>query len=141
MATPRRDERGLALSVWLATAIVGLIVVIGIGIDFSGHARAEQHARHLAGQAARAAGQEVHFAEGKSLPKINLVAARREAAKVLSAGSYTGTVKATATGSITVEITHATYQTRFLSIIGITTLPVRATGSSEPVRALDGSQR
>ena len=36
MAIPQRDERGLALSVWLAGAIVGMIVVIGIGIDLFG---------------------------------------------------------------------------------------------------------
>ena len=141
MAIPQRDERGLALSVWLAGAIVGMIVVIGIGIDLSGHARAEQNARHLAHQAARVAGQKTSLKSEKGTPAINLVTARKAATAVLSAESYSGTVTANPSGIITVEITNASYRTRFLSIIGIRTLPIRASGSADPLRTLDGTQR
>lgn len=141
MATPQRDERGLALSVWLVGAIVGLIVVIGIGIDLSGHARAEQQARHLAHQAARVAGQKVSSKTENGPPAVNLVTARKAATAVLSAESYSGTVTASPSGTITVEITNASYRTRFLNIIGIRKLPIRASGSADPLRTLDGTQR
>ena len=36
-------ERG-AITVWTAVVLIGFIVIIGIGVDFSGHARATQEA-------------------------------------------------------------------------------------------------
>ena len=42
-----RDERGVSLSVWTAVAMPAFIVAVGLGVDFSGHAAAEQEARIL----------------------------------------------------------------------------------------------
>ena len=49
-----RDERGVSLSVWTAVAMPAFIVAVGLGVDFSGHAAAEQEAREVR-QAAAAA--------------------------------------------------------------------------------------
>ena len=40
-----RDERGLAISVWASVSLPAFIIAVGLGVDFAGHATAEQEAR------------------------------------------------------------------------------------------------
>lgn len=136
----RHNDRGQVLSTWLAVSFPFLIIALGIGIDFAGHAAAQQDARHVASQAARAAGQHSLLDGHGKVIQVIPSPASRAAQKVLSASPYTGTVMVGRT-TVTVEITNATYRTRFLSFIGINTLPVRAHGTAEGVPALNGTQR
>ena len=56
-----RDQRGLALSVWTSVSLPAFILMVGLGVDFAGHAAAEQEARAVASQAARAATHELRI--------------------------------------------------------------------------------
>ena len=47
------------VSVWVSVALVAFIVIIGIGVDFAGHAGASQDASAVADEAARAGGQHL----------------------------------------------------------------------------------
>ena len=84
-----RDERGVSLSVWTAVAMPAFIVAVGLGVDFSGHAAAEQEARAIAGQAARAATHEVVLTEaGVSLDPATRQVMRDGQPVLLSAREY-----------------------------------------------------
>ena len=61
-------ERG-AITVWTAVVLIGFIVIIGIGVDFSGHARATQEARGIAAEAARAGQQHLGLTDGRLSPE------------------------------------------------------------------------
>ena len=51
-------DRGSVI-VWLATAGFAMIVLVGLAVDLSGQVYAQQHARDVAAQAARAGGQQL----------------------------------------------------------------------------------
>lgn len=134
--TRRRDQRGLALSVWTAAAMPGLIITVGLGVDFSGHAAAEQEARAVAAQAARAATHEVRVtAAGAAL---DAPAARRAAVAFLRDAGYDGS--ATVMADRAVVSAHGSYRTLFLGLIGIAAIPVEVTGSARAVATVDGSE-
>ena len=44
---------------WTAVALIGFIVIIGIGVDFTCHTKATQEARSIAAEAARAGHQHL----------------------------------------------------------------------------------
>jgi hypothetical protein len=52
-------ERG-SVSVWLATAAVVMIILVGVVVDLAGQVHAQQHTRNVANQAARVAGQQIN---------------------------------------------------------------------------------
>lgn len=135
-------ERGTVLSVLLAVSIPLFIIILGIAIDFTGHTAAEQQARFVATQAARSAGQQVQSGSGTTDLRINTATAVRAARSYLASSSYEGTVELIDGGrQISVTITGASYPTKFLSVIGINQLPIRAQGLAAPVRAVDGTER
>ena len=41
-----RSERG-AITVWTAVALIGFILIVGIGVDFAGQVRATQEAQNF----------------------------------------------------------------------------------------------
>ncbi|MFV0429203.1 MAG: pilus assembly protein [Arachnia sp.] len=133
----RHDERG-ALAVWTSLALVAFIVLIGLGIDFAGHAAAEQEARQVAAQAARAGGQAADFT-GEGHIGLAGQAAIVEANRYASASGYSATVRVDAQ-RVHVEIDDR-YTCVFLTIIGIGTLPVHAEATAEQVAVLNGGRR
>lgn len=137
--TPTRpkDERG-AVAVWAAVGLLGFMLAIGIGVDFSGHARASQHARSIAREAARAGGQEVQVVVDEA--RLDRPAAIRAAERHIATAGYSGS--ATVTGGTTVETTvRGTYECRFLSIIGIWELPLEERAEATLIPSFEGEQR
>lgn len=135
-----RCERG-SISLWAAVAAFAMIVMVGIAVDFGGQAVAEQRARTVAAQAARTAGQQLQpdAVTRAGQPVTDTTHAITAATSFLAQAGQTGT--ATVTGNtITVTVT-SSYACVFLSIIGISSLPVTGTSTSEVVRAYEGSRR
>ena len=120
-------ERG-AITVWTAVVLIGFIVIIGIGVDFSGHARATQEARGIAAEAARAGNQHLGLADGRLSPEPDV--AKKAAENYVAASRFHGTARVISSNIVEVEVT-GKYTCVFLNVIGITTLPVRAKGTSE----------
>lgn len=129
LAQLRNDERGSVSVIFLACVVV-LVVVVGLVVDSSGKYQSSQSAQMTASSAARAgtnalAGQAV--VDGTLA--LNGSAAQAAAQNYLTAAGVTGTV--TVVGdTITVSV-EDTYTTRFLSLIGVNSLPVGATSSAQ----------
>ncbi len=130
------DERG-SLAVWTALVMPAFILCVGLGVDLSGHAAAEQEARAVAQEAARAGGQYLLVAGGRARPDV--VRAERAAIGYVAATSLTGNASAQADGRITVIVT-GRHPTQFLSMIGINTLPLSATGTAQVVSVIAGNE-
>ena len=120
-------ERG-AITVWTAVVLIGFIVIIGIGVDFSGHARATQEARGIAAEAARAGQQHLGLTDGRLSPEPDV--AKKAAENYVAASRFRGTAQLIGDTVIEVKVT-GEYTCMFLNIIGIRTLPVRAEGTSK----------
>ena len=133
-------ERG-SISLWAALVAFCMIIIVGIGVDFSGQAVAEQKARSIAFEAARTGGQQVNrdalIRGGQAQTDPNLAAVAASA--YLTQAGVTGAVTVTA-NTVTVNVVD-TYHTQFLSIIGITTLPVDGSASADTLRVLEGAER
>lgn len=125
----RNDERGSVSVIFLACVVV-LVVAVGLVVDSSGKYQSSQSAQMTASSAARAgtnalAGQAV--VDGTLA--LNSSAAQAAAQNYLTAAGVTGNV--TVVGdTITVSV-EDTYTTRFLSLIGVNSLPVGATSSAQ----------
>ncbi len=132
----RRDERG-ALAVWVAVAIPAFIVVVGLGVDFSGHSAALQEAHQVAAQAARIGGQQVHIASGGN-PALNGLQAVTQARSYAVASGYQAQARVTG-GRFEVEVS-GRYDCLFLGIIGINSLPVNTQAIADPLAVLDGGE-
>ncbi|MFT3887756.1 MAG: hypothetical protein QM713_06295 [Arachnia sp.] len=126
-----RGERGLALSVWTAVMIPAFIIAVGLGVDLAGHAAAEQEARAVAGQAARAATQQLTLtADG---PVLNVGAAKRAAVAYVVAAGWDPAVSVVGQRS---EVTvRGRYETSFLGMIGVRSIDVEASSSASAVQA------
>lgn len=133
----RHDERG-ALAVWASIVLVAFVLVLGIGVDSAGHARAEQEARAVAAEAARAGGQHLLVSDGTA-PGSSSFRAEAAARDYAAASNLTALVSV-GSGTITVEVS-GNHQTSFLGFIGINTLPVRATGSATVTHVVTGEVR
>ena len=130
----RHDERG-AIAVWASVAFFAFIVAIGIGVDFSGHARAEQELRTVAREAARTGAQESRIVIDNA--KLDPTRAAAAARRYFHTAGPKGT--ATVTGGVTVEVRlRGTYSCKFLSIIGIHTLPTKGAGQAVMQPAYEG---
>lgn len=113
------------------------VLCVGLGVDLSGHATAEQEARAVAQEAARAGGQYLVVANGRARPDI--ARAERAANTYVAATSLAGNTLARSDGSITVTIT-GRHPTRFLSMIGVDSLPLSATGTAQVVSVIAGNE-
>lgn len=140
-ARPTSRERG-SVSLWAVLVAVTLIIMVGMAVDFGGQAVTEQRARAVAGEAARAGGQEVELdaaARGTDV-RIDAEAAAAAARDYLYANGLSGSAKATGPNGVEVTVTDR-YQTQFLSVIGIESLPVTGKASATIVRSFEGNPR
>ncbi|WP_458248849.1 TadE/TadG family type IV pilus assembly protein [Streptomyces sp. MAI_2237] len=125
---PRRtpwDDRG-GITVFVAVCVLALLGIIGVAVDGGGTMRAVERADYLAGEAARAGGQAISPADAITGTAITVdpQAATAAAQAYLAAAGVTGTVSISADNTtLTVTVT-GTYQTAFLSVAGIDSLPV-----------------
>lgn len=130
-----RDERG-SLATWMALVMPAFILCVGLGVDFAGHATAQQGARAVAGEAARAGGQYLEIRDGRARPDKHR--AERAARDFLAASSLSGSV-VVGEGTLTVDV-QGEYPTQFLGMIGINVLPLRATGTARVVSVIAGNE-
>ena len=133
----RRDQRGLSLSVWASVAMPAFIVVVGLGVDFSGHASAQQEARSIATEAARAATHEMVISDGG--PRLDAGAARRAGQAFAAAAGYPASVEIIGGTTARVRIT-GSHPTLFLGLIGIRAIDFEVSSSATAVSVLDGEQ-
>lgn len=121
-----RDERG-AMAVWTAVALLGFMIVVGLGVDFTGHTRATQEARAVAAQAARAGGQAVEVTEGDA--SVVPVGAHQEAVRFAERAGYRASSRADGS-TLRVDVA-GSYETSFLGLIGIWSIDVRASATAD----------
>ena len=136
-----RNEHG-SITLWMVTASFAMMMLVGLAVDLGGQVHAQQRAHNVAGQAARAGGQEVQAApavQGRYVA-INAAAARNAAQDYLSTAGVNGTVSVTDGTTITVNVTD-TYRPKFLSIIGLGDLPVAGEASARLIRTVAGSEQ
>lgn len=141
MMSLRDRDRG-SVTIWLALASFAMIVLVGLAVDLSGQVYAQQRAIDVAGQAARAGGQQIDTGamRGGTVQADAAQAASAARAYLASAG-VEGTVTI-APGGATIRVTTTTtYRTSFLSIIGIKTLQVSGQSDADLVRAVNGTRR
>lgn len=142
MSTHRRRDRG-SVTIWLALASFVMIVLVGLAVDITGQVNAQQHARDIARQAARAGGEQLDpsTAIHGTSAQTNTTEAIAAARAYLASAGVEGTVTITDAGTTLQVSTTATYQTRFLSIIGIQTLQVSGQSKARVIRVVDGTPR
>lgn len=135
-------ERG-SITVFMVTLAVMMVLLVGVAVDLGGQVWAKQRVQDVAGQAARVGGQQLQ--SGAAIRGQGAVAdpARAvAAARAYLAGDPTvrGTAAATGPNTITVNTT-STYRTKFLGIIGVTSLTVTGRSQVRIVRANAGVAR
>ncbi|MFJ9822389.1 pilus assembly protein TadG-related protein [Streptomyces sp. NPDC101151] len=127
----RSDDRG-GVTVFVAVCVVALIGIIGLAVDGGSKMRATERADYIAGEAARAGGQAVDPADAISGKEIVVdpQAAQAAAQAYLRSAGATGAVSVSGDGkTLTVTVT-GTYDTKFLSVIGIGSLSVTGHGKA-----------
>lgn len=125
----------MALSVWTAVAIPAFVIVTGLGVDFSGHTEAEQEARAVARQAARAATHQVALLA--SGPELDVGAAKRAATDFARAAGYEARVDIV-DGMRAEVVISGSYRTLLLGIIGVDELDFTASASAVALTVIDG---
>jgi Flp pilus assembly protein TadG len=141
MRDSRRDKG--SVTIWLALASFVMIVLVGVAVDLSGQVYAQQHARDIAAQAARTAGQQIDASRGvRGIgAQTNTAQAIAAATSYIAAAGMEGDASITGGGTtITVSVVD-TYETKFLSIIGLTSLRVTGSAETRVVRVVGGVER
>ena len=125
----RNDERG-SITPMFVVFVPALVLVIGLVIDGAGKIQANEHAQSIASGASRAAANavasEVIVNGGLSLDNHRAQIAARD---YIEAAGMTGTV--TVTGNEIQVTVETTYATKFISIVGVTSLPAEASATAE----------
>jgi Flp pilus assembly protein TadG len=122
----RVDGEHGRVSVFLAIALAGVLILIGMVADGGARLRAMQRADNIAAEAARAAGQGIDG--GKAIPggdkELDPELASQAAREYLAAAGVPGTAVVDEGGQqVTIEVT-ITRDTAMLSLIGINTIQV-----------------
>jgi len=139
--TRRHNERG-SISIWVVTATIVMMTLVGLAVDLGGQVHAQQRAHDVAAQAARAGGQQVEAApavEGRYVA-LDTAAARRAAEQYLAAAGVEGTVTITGGTTLVVRVTDI-YEATFLSMVGIGDLTVTGDASARLIRTTGGVER
>ncbi|MFF1602468.1 TadE/TadG family type IV pilus assembly protein [Streptomyces mirabilis] len=127
----RWDDRG-GVTVFVAVCVIALIGIIGVAVDGGSKMRAVERADYIAGEAARAGGQAIDPAEaitGKAIV-VDPQDAQAAAQAYLRSAGATGTVSVSGDGkTLNVTVT-STYDTKFLSAVGIGSLSVTGQGKA-----------
>ena len=137
----QRDERG-AISVWFATASLVMIIMVGMTVDLGGKVNAQQQARSAAAQAARAGAQEVDGStaiRGEDI-RVDINAAKAAAQDYLTAAGVEGSISVV-NGDTLIVRTADTYNSKFLSVIGLSSMSVTGEASARLVRAQGGIEQ
>ena len=139
----RRDgaERG-SVSVFVIVLATSFLLMVGLAVDVAGHLHAMQEARATAREAARVGGQEVQTPTG--VRGLGVVADPGRAAAAAEAYLYqagvAGSASVTGPTGIAVTVT-STYPTKFLSIIGVTSLSATGSAQARITRSVEGVEQ
>ncbi|PZT98879.1 MAG: hypothetical protein DI630_18270 [Gordonia sp. (in: high G+C Gram-positive bacteria)] len=125
----RDDERGF-ITPFFVVFVPALVLIVGLVVDGAGKIQANENAQAIASGASRAAANAV-AAQVVSNGGISLDnnRARTAATDYIEASGMTGTVNVVG-DRITVSV-ETSYSTKFVSIIGIASLPAQATATAE----------
>ncbi|MFB3980267.1 pilus assembly protein TadG-related protein [Microbacterium proteolyticum] len=125
-----RDEERGSITPFFVVFVPALILIVGLVVDGAGKIQANENAQAIASGASRAAANAV-AAQVVSNGGVSLDNTRASIAAndYIAASGMTGTVSV-AGGRITVNV-ETSYSTKFVSIIGINTLPAEATATAE----------
>jgi Flp pilus assembly protein TadG len=127
----RLDDRG-GITVFVAVCVIALIGIIGVAVDGGSKMRATERADYIAGEAARAGGQAIDPADaisGRAIV-VDPQAAAAAAQSYLRSAGATGTVSVSGDGRTLTVTVNATYDTKFLPVVGIGSLPVTGHGQA-----------
>ena len=138
--TSHREQGSISVMAILIAATV--VVMMGLAVDVSGHVHAMHEARSVAREAARTGGQHVNVPT--AVRGEGVVANPGEAAAAantyLAAAGTAGSATVTGPTTIRVSVT-STYPTRFLSVIGISTLTSTGQADARITRVVDGVEQ
>ncbi|MBT2418022.1 hypothetical protein J7F01_08815 [Streptomyces sp. ISL-22] len=134
-------DRG-SVSIYAAIVLVGLLVMIGIAVDGGGKMRATERADALAQEAARAGGQQLDAGDAITADRIAVdpVAARAAALDYLRQAGAKGTVAVSGDGKTLTVTVAGQYSTRFLPVIGVTSMSVTGHGSATLLHGVDAPE-
>lgn len=134
-------ERG-SVSALVILIAATVLVMMGLAVDVSGHVHAMAEARSVAREAARAGGQQVHVPtaiRGQGA-FANPGEAAAAANAYLTAAGTTGSATVTGPETIQVNVT-STYNTLFLSVIGVPTLSGTGQADAKITRSVKGVEQ
>lgn len=127
----RHDEEG-SLAPLIPVCALALIIIIGLVTDGAGKIQTHENARQVAAAAARAA---TNALANNTVDSGHLALNPQEAISLaddyIQAAGMTGQAYVT-DDTITVT-THETYQTKFVNLIGITSLDVTAQAAAKTI--------
>ncbi|MET7888434.1 TadE/TadG family type IV pilus assembly protein [Streptomyces avermitilis] len=131
LSRARWEDRG-GVTVFVAVCVLALIGIIGVAVDGGSKMRATERADYIAGEAARAGGQAIDPAKAISGTAIVVDPQDAQAAAqaYLRSAGATGTVSVSGDGkTLNVNVT-GSYDTKFLSVVGIGSLSVTGQGKA-----------
>lgn len=139
----RRDPERGSVAVWMITTAMVMILLVGLAVDLSGQVHAKQRAQDIAAEAARAGGQQLQGAtairgRGAIVDPDPAIAAANT--YISGASGVTGSASVAA-GTRVITDTQTTYRTKFLSVIGVTSLTVTGHAEVQVTRAVEGVAR
>lgn len=122
-------ERGSS-NLFLILTVVTLIVLVGLVVDGAGKVQTSAQAQHVAASAARAAtgALAAGVIEGEPLA-IDAATAEQAALDYVAAAGMTGTAEVSG-DTITVSV-ETSYETLFVSLIGVSSLPAGGTATAQ----------
>jgi Flp pilus assembly protein TadG len=127
----KRIEDGGSISLALVVMVSALLVAVGLVVDGGAKLRAVQQATAVAGEAARAATQQVNVARVQTAgtARIDSAAARRAARETLDEAGVKGTVTvAAAQVSVSATVDRPTV---FLSLLGVGSVTGSASATAD----------
>lgn len=137
---PLAHDRGSA-AIWLVSLAGSIGITLGVGVDLSGMAHGYAQAQDAAAHAARAAGEEIDASAMRGTnARANVTAAVRAAHTTLRGLGMSGDVTIRDGRTIAVN-TQGAYHTKFLTLIGLDTLPVTGYAEARITRAVQGVPR
>lgn len=130
-------EEGSATA-FLAVAVIALLIAAGLVVDGGAKVRAAQRADRIAGEAGRAAGQQIDvaLAVGGGRPQVSPADAVEAARSYLRRAEVAGEVTVSPDRKqITIEVT-TTIRTVFLGLAGLDELTAHGSATVELVRGI-----
>ena len=134
-------DRG-AVTLFVAIAMVGLMVLAGLVVDGGAKVRAAQRADRVAAEAARAAGQAIDLAtvlEGSAV-RVDRGAALQAAEAYLASAGVDGSARVIDRGAGISVSTRTSAPTVFLGLIGVAHLTVDGAAHVSLVHSMGGAR-